>query len=41
MQDDATPHYGREVRNYLNTILPNRWIGRKEKIEWSLRSPDL
>jgi len=36
----AAPHYRKEVRNYL-TIFPNRWIGRRERIEWPSRSPDL
>jgi len=27
-QDDALPHYARNVRNILNQMFPNRWIGR-------------
>ena len=27
-QDGATPHYLGEVREYLNTRFPGRWIGR-------------
>lgn len=40
-QDDAPPHFGLEVRNFLNAIFPERWIGRKEAIECPSRSPDL
>lgn len=40
-QDGAPPHYGLHVREYLNTIFPNRWIGRRGSIEWPPRSPDL
>ena len=40
-QDEAAAHYGREVRAYLDTQLPHRWIGRRGEIEWPARSPDL
>jgi len=40
-QDGAAPHYGRGVRNYLNEIFLNRWIGRRGPIDWPARSPDL
>lgn len=40
-QDGAPPHYGLNVRAYLNEIFPNRWIGRRGEIEWPARSPDL
>lgn len=40
-QDGAPPHYSRIVRDYLNNIFPNRWIGRRGVIEWPARSPDL
>ena len=26
-QDEAPPHYQRNVRDYLNDIFPGRWIG--------------
>jgi len=32
-QVDAAPHYGR-IHNYLDTIFPEQWIGRKGIIEW-------
>ena len=40
-QDRAAAHYGREVRAYLDTQFPHRWIGRRGEIEWPARSPDL
>jgi len=30
--------YGRDVRAYLNTVFPARWIGRRGTIEWPARS---
>lgn len=40
-QDGAPPHYGANVRDWLNKRLPGRWIGRRGPIEWAARSPDL
>jgi hypothetical protein len=40
-QDGAVPHYLEEVREYLKTQFPGRWIGRAMPIAWPLRSPDL
>lgn len=40
-QDGAPPHFDVRVREYLNTIFPQRWIGRRGYIEWPARSPDL
>jgi len=40
-QDGASPHYGRNVRNYLDVVFNDRCIGRKGYIEWPARSPDL
>lgn len=40
-QDGAPPHYAIEVRAYLNTVFPGRWIGRRGAIEWPARSPDM
>jgi len=40
-QDGAPPHYLGEVREYLNTRFPGRWIGRATPIAWLPRSPDL
>lgn len=40
-QDGAPPHYAVLVRNYLDNVFANRWIGRRGSIEWPPRSPDL
>ncbi|GFS72586.1 uncharacterized protein NPIL_493121 [Nephila pilipes] len=40
-QDGAPPHYHRDVRSFLDGILPNRWIGRRGFVEYPPRSPDL
>ena len=37
----APPHYLGEVREYLKTRFPGRWIGRAAPIAWPPRSPDL
>lgn len=41
MQDGAPAHWKKEVRQWLNEKLPNRWIGRGGPIRWPPRSPDL
>jgi hypothetical protein len=41
-QKDGVPaHYLGEVREYLNTRFPGRWIGRAAPIAWQPRSPAL
>nr|CAI5870216.1 unnamed protein product [Callosobruchus analis] len=40
-QDGAPPHYHRDVRAYLDQNLSGQWIGRRGKIEFPPRSPDL
>jgi hypothetical protein len=40
-QDGAPPHYSLRVREYLDEVFPNRWIGRRGPMEWPARSPDL
>ncbi|CAM1299642.1 Uncharacterised protein r2_g956 [Pycnogonum litorale] len=40
-QDGAPPHYHRDVRSFLDGVLPNRWIGRRGFVEYPPRSPDL
>ena len=40
-EDGAPPHYHREVRSFLDEVLPNRWIGRRGFVEYPPRSPDL
>lgn len=41
LHDGATPHYARVVTDFLNTMFPNRWIGRNGAVHWPARSPDL
>lgn len=41
MHDGAPPHFSVAVRNHLNNVFPNRWIGRGGYIAWPPRSPDL
>jgi hypothetical protein len=40
-QDGSHPHYLGEVREWLNTRFPGRWIGRAAPVAWPPRSPDL
>lgn len=40
-QDGAPAHFLRMVRDYLDLVFPNRWIGRGGPILWPPRSPDL
>ena len=41
-QHDGTPaHFTLDVREYLNNVFPNRWIGRGGPVQWPPRSPDL
>ena len=40
-QDGAPSHFGLNVRNWLDSKPPGRWIGRGGPIEWPARSPDL
>lgn len=40
-QDGAPAHFTRPVREYLDSVFPGRWIGRRGPIEWPARSPDL
>jgi hypothetical protein len=40
-QDVARPHFGINVRQYLDATFPERWIGSRGAIEWPPRSPDL
>lgn len=41
MQDGAPPHFGRNVRSWLDDTFSGRWIGRRGSTEWPPRSPDL
>lgn len=40
-QDGAPAHFAVLVRQYLDLVFPNRWIGRLGPMEWPARSPDL
>lgn len=40
-QDGAPPHFSISVRNWLNEVFPDRWLGRGGPREWAPRSPDL
>lgn len=40
-QDGAPSHYALHVREYLVTMFPKRWIGRRGFVEWPARSLDL
>uniref|UniRef100_A0AAX7UMF9 Uncharacterized protein n=1 Tax=Astatotilapia calliptera TaxID=8154 RepID=A0AAX7UMF9_ASTCA len=40
-QDGAPPHYGCQVRAFLDEQFPGKWIGRRGPVEWPPRSPDL
>ncbi|KZC14388.1 hypothetical protein WN55_07009 [Dufourea novaeangliae] len=42
LQHDGCPaHYARRVRDALNELYPNQWIGRGALLSWPPRSPDL
>jgi hypothetical protein len=40
-QDGAPPHRRRDVTNWLNNHLGNRWTGWHGPVHWPPRSPDL
>ena len=39
--DGAPVHFALDVREYLNNVFPNRWIGRGGPVQWPPHSPDL
>jgi len=39
--DEASLHFSREIRNFLNYHFPGWWIGRGGPHNWPARSPDL
>ncbi|KZC05555.1 hypothetical protein WN55_04495 [Dufourea novaeangliae] len=42
LQHDGCPaHYTRRVRDALNELYLNKWIGRGGLVSWPPRSPDL
>lgn len=40
-QDGAPPHFSARVRDFLNDMFGDQWIGRGGPIDWPPRSPDL
>jgi len=40
-QNGAPPHWGSDVRRFLDPTFPNRWIGRDGPTLWPPRSPDI
>jgi len=40
-QDGAPPHWGSNVRPFLDETFSNRWIGRDGPTPWPPRSPDI
>ena len=40
-QDGALPHWGSDVRRFLDATFLNRWIGRDGPTLWPPRSPDI
>jgi hypothetical protein len=39
-QDGAPPHFHKEVTDFLNRKLPEKFIGRGGPVTWPPRSPD-
>jgi len=39
--DGAPPHWARVVRDFVNVVFGERWIGRGGSVEMPPRSPDL
>lgn len=40
-QDGPPPHFGLQVRQFLNHTFPGKWIGRRGTTEWPPRSPPI
>jgi hypothetical protein len=40
-QDGAPPHFHKEVTDFLNRQLPDKWFGKGGPVTWPPRSPDL
>jgi hypothetical protein len=40
-QDGAPPHFHKEVTDFLNRKIPEKYIGRGGPLTWPPRSPDL
>ena len=39
--DRAPANFALDIREYINNVFPNRWIGRGGPVQWPPRSPDL
>ena len=39
--DGAPPHYHHQVKQHLDQVYPDKWIGRGGPRQWPARSPDL
>jgi hypothetical protein len=39
-QDEAPPHFHKDVKDFLNRKFPEKWIRRGGPITWPPRSPD-
>lgn len=40
-QNGMPPHFHYEVRGFLGSYFPGKWIGRSGNISWPSHSPDL
>ncbi|GBL80576.1 hypothetical protein AVEN_225266-1 [Araneus ventricosus] len=40
-QDEAPPHWGSLVRDFLDETFPDRWSGRDGPTPWPPHSPDI
>jgi hypothetical protein len=40
-QDGASPHDARQVREFLDDVFSDAWIGRRSSNEWPARSCDM
>jgi hypothetical protein len=41
MHDGASAHFTRDVKQFLDSHYPDRWIGQNRLMLWPLWSPDL
>jgi hypothetical protein len=39
--DWAPAHFSAQTQQHLNTLFPDRWLGRGSPVSWPARSPDL
>ena len=36
--NQSPAHYAGQVRDYLNQLFPDRWIGRRDPLKWATRA---